>query len=436
VNLRFNANGELRYRVADAAGYTPIGSYAEFQLLNTYGYAPANKYRQEADLNLLGSLNGGTTWTGQKWNPIRDNTPETIARFVPNFSFSGEYDGAGYAIRGLWVDSAVGDYKGLFGSVTHCTLTNIRIESGLVQGYGIDYTAGVVAKGDAGVHITNCSNNARVAGGGNNTGGVVGYLQGYYTVNKSDMVDCSNSGAISGGSYIGGVAGRLIHAALQRSSNNGAVNGKDHVGGVVGFIVDSSSIVSSYNNNEVNGNSCVGGVLGYSYGVSVVSRSYNKGAVNASNGAAGGVIGTAHYDDETYMVTDIEASYNSGAVNGYYAGGVSGGGDVTITASYNSGAVNGTYAGGVIGYGSGSLTDNYWLYNPDADASNGRGYGSNVGCTRFGGGSWPTDNPTADWGVGSAPATGKLWKTLGAWAGGGTPDGVNSTFPKLYWEED
>jgi hypothetical protein len=357
VNLNFTANGELRYRAADVGGYTPIGSYAEFQLLNTYGYAPVSKYKQEADLDLLGSIDGGQTWTGQRWEPIRNNTPDILGRFYPATSFYGEYDGAGYAIGGLWVDDPYPGrsfYQGLFGSVADSILTNIRIKSGFVQGYSGDYTAGVVAFADSGTTIFNCSNNARVAGH-MHTGGVVGFLlEDQHGFNFGSTIrGCSNSGAVSASGYsnIGGVVGRLIGTDMVGCYNTGAVNGSSSVGGVVGKS-EESCISSCYNTGAVNGKTSVGGVAG---------------------------------------------------------------------------SVSGT-----------TIENSYWLYNSDASAGSAVGNSTDEGCTKFGDGSggtsWPTDNAAAGWGVGNSPYDGQSWKILGGWVDGGAPDGVNSTFPKLYWE--
>jgi hypothetical protein len=397
VYLNFNANGDLRYRDADAAGYTPIGSYAEFQLLNTYGHAPVNKYKQEADLNLLGSLDGGASWTGQKWEPIREWTQEIRDRFYPAVTFSGEYDGAGYAIRGLWVDNpSSGGYRGLFGTVVSSTLANIRIESGLVKGNF--YTGGVVAAVSSDTNITNCYNNATVVGGGSQTGGVAGRV--YY----ADMTGCSNSGAVSGNNHVGGVVGDFEGGGMSECYNSGIVTGGYDVGGVVGRYNGSSIIAASSNTGAVTGTSNnVGGVVGNS-NTSIYSC-YNRGAVNG-NSKVGGVVGYVDNDS-------IYGGYNTGVVNGSSkVGGLAGDGNVTIANSY-------------------------WLFYAGA-ASTGIGTGSDDGCTKFGEGSWPIDDHPFGFGVWSLyneiHGTG-YWQTLGAWNGGGTPAGAASTFPKLHWED-
>jgi hypothetical protein len=461
VNLNFDANGDLRYRNADAAGYTPIGSYAEFQLLNTYGNAPGNKYKQEANLNLLGSNDGGQTWTGQTWDPIREDHQNP---------FNGLYDGAGYAIRGLRMDTTnhLPDrsyYLGLFAVVNNSTLANIRIESGLIDGGNGGCTvAGLVVYAFGYTTITNCSNNATVTGVSLYTGGVVAVFQG------ESMTGCYNSGAVTiftGGGYpVGGVVGQFEGYYMTGCSNSGEVNASDpgwgggSTGGVAGTFSGNGNITASYNTGVVNGNvsGAVGGLIGSSSGN--VTACYNKGAVNG-NGAVGGLIGssfgsvTACYNSGEVnsnssaggliggIYGDITACYNKGAVTGVSkVGGLFGlgGHSQIIISSYNTGVVTGSSnIGGLAGLIDGDIIiDCYWLYYPGADASTGIGSGSDEGCTKFGddsgGTPWPFDHGFG-WGVGE-PGGGRYWKSLGTWNSGGTPTGAASTFPKLWWEED
>ena len=108
-----------------------------------------------------------------------------------------------------------------------------------------------------------------------------------------------------------------------------------------------------------------------------------------------------------------------------------------IIACYNTGSVLGTgnYIGGVCGYNGASIKTCYWLKR-----------GTEVGANyylgeswAFGESSWP-DTTTQGWGTGDGSADNTYWKPLtpdplGKWAAGGTPDGINSVFPKLYREE-
>jgi hypothetical protein len=224
---------------------------------------------------------------------LRDYTQENIDRFSPIVAFSGLYDGAGHAIRGLWVDKprtdliSIARYQGLFGRVEGGTLSNIRIESGLLKGYRYDDIAGVVGHGDSNTTITNCSNNATVVGGYYHTGGVVGFLKGNITgsyntgaisgtfgygsiggvlgkLDGGNMTGCYNSGIVNGDQVTaaGGVLGELNAGEINACHNTdtGVVTGRGHVGGVVGQC--NKYIEGCYNTGTVNGISNVGGVGG------------------------------------------------------------------------------------------------------------------------------------------------------------------------------
>jgi hypothetical protein len=53
--LEFDAgSGALKHRAADGSGFIPVGSYAEFQLINRYSTSRSGTYKQEANLDLLG----------------------------------------------------------------------------------------------------------------------------------------------------------------------------------------------------------------------------------------------------------------------------------------------------------------------------------------------------------------------------------------------
>jgi hypothetical protein len=294
-----------------------------------------------------------------------------------------------------------------------------------------------------------------------NTGAVTGfeYVGGLLGEGRVEIGACYNTGAVtanisnrcndSSTSHVGGLVGQLerkrsTFRRIYGSYNTGAVTGFEHVGGMVGYIfhdyyagnsLDELFINYSYNTGAVTGTSHVGGVVGYSGRLPVrINYSYNSGPVTGSY-QVGGLVGNAEDGGDSYC--GISGSYNTGAVTGNSGvGGLAGIGKLTIIASYNTGAVTGSSGVGGLAGDCMGITDSYWLYNPATDASTGIGTGSDDGCARFGDGSWPASN-FSNWMVGaSGYGAYPYWKTLGAWAGGGTPDGVNSTFPKLYWEED
>ncbi|WP_052299735.1 GLUG motif-containing protein [Treponema primitia] len=387
VTLSLNSEGNLQFRAVDADGNVPIGSYAEFQLIRTTRLGTDHSgvtYKQEADLDLMGA-------PAQQWTAIGSYSAR----------FTGTFDGGGWAIRNLYINSD-GD-QGLFGIVGG-TVQNVHIASGSVTGGS---SAGGVAAYNDGT-ITACSNNATVTGS-YDAGGVAAR-------NYSTITNCSNSGDVS---------------------TSGSSNGS--TGGVVGYNGD-GTITNCYNTGDVSGNGIgtecgTGGVMGYNSGDIIAC--YNTGTVSGGDYSnTGGVMG--------YNSGDIIACYNTGTVSGggesSFTGGVVGLARGTITACYNTGAViktgsSGTF-GGVAGVNMlGTITACYWtdVAGDAASVGVGSSNGSTDTTTKFSD-AWPTTGTHTQWGTAAAnPGTsGQYWKNLGAWNTGGP----STVYPKLYWEED
>jgi hypothetical protein len=224
ITLKLDGTGALEFRDADDAGYVPVGTYAEFQLINT---ALDGNYKQEADLDLLGAADyyGGP----ENWVPFGDGGTE----------FSGEFDGKGYTVDNLYISRPTTFYQGLFGFVgTTGVLKNIHIASGSVSGRHI--VGGIV-----GINlgtITACSNTGSISGR-NGVGGVAG-------VNEGTITACYNTGTVSGSTDTGGVAG-LVTGTVTACYNTGTVSGSAETGGVAG--VNEGTVTACYWDNSVVG---------------------------------------------------------------------------------------------------------------------------------------------------------------------------------------
>ena len=168
----------------------------------------------------------------------------------------------------------------------------------------------------------------------------------------------SVSGTVSGGMFVGGIAGRnggnVINCAF-----SGSVSGNSPVGGVVGQ--NSGTVKNSYNTGSVTGsNSPVGGVVGYNDSGGSVTNCYNTGTVSSTSnsGDPGGVGGVVGDNGGT-----VENCYNTGSVTGTsnYVGGVVGWNISSVTNCYNTGSVTGSNSpvGGVVGYNISSVTNCY-----------------------------------------------------------------------------
>jgi hypothetical protein len=420
------------------------------------GYA-TDKYKQEAELDLLGDMNhdgiiGGTP-EDQKWASIKGANPSG----VPGDQFFGTFDGNDKGIQNLYIDE-VGDYQGLFGFAgTSSTISNVKILSGKVTGG--NYTGGVAGQ-DEGT-IEQCSNEATVTGT-SYVGGVAG--------NGNNIINCKNSGTVTGiSSYerVGGVVGNSS-GAITGCSNSGAVTGSDIVGGVVGRGNGNIVIAGCTNSGTVEGTNSVGGVVGaFNSGAAVVIKSFNDGRVTGKTQSVGvgGVIGRgwghvigcyntaavsgmSEIGGVAGLAITVAASYNTGAVSGNNkVGGVVGlnytaGNSGTVTACYNTGMVTGSAkVGGVVGDNyhnntyQGIVTASYW--QSDRGVSVGIGYDSvpDTSTSSFSSNTaFPNLSGNSAWGTGDGTGAGvsPLNLTTNDWWQLGTTNG--GTLPKLWFE--
>ena len=188
--------------------------------------------------------------------------------------------------------------------------------------------------------VENCSNTGSVTGKGLFTGGVVGYNTTNGTLNGTISASY-NTGAVEGEQYVGGVVGNNHTVVMDCYNTGEVTSIGDYAGGVVGrntyhFIYPSwewkGNISTSYNTGAVSGGSYVGGVAGYN--CVTIAQCFNTGSVTGTEDYTGGVVGcNAYYIDNRYELNgvvkkypgEIQNTYNAGAVTGVdYVGGVFG----------------------------------------------------------------------------------------------------------------
>lgn len=369
----------------------------------------------------------------KEWVPVGTGYYSSALRF------NADFDGGGHTISNLKISGTENDYAGLFGYVTG-TIKDLHIASGSVSGH--DYVGaicGYAGKSASTAAITGCTNAAAVSGR-TNVGGVAGSLAGGAT-----LTGCGNSGTISaahgtyGDSYAGGICGYAPNGTVTRCTNSGSVTGTGHdVGGICGgagyFGYYPATISACLNTGTVTGMAYTGGICGATEHADCrIVACRNSGTVNGGGAeqlsGSGGVCG--------YMKGQMIACYNTGALNlGNESGGVVGQlqPDSHITACYNTATVNASrgFPGGIAGVSNyGTVTACY--HKPGGDVP---GVGTDLyGVTdtrEFSATAWPATGSSrgqsAEWGTGDGSASGKYWKSLGAWNGG------NPAYPTLYWE--
>ena len=208
--------------------------------------------RLHAHYRLANNIDATETryWNGERgFDPIGDIGGQNRK------SFTGVFDGGGYAVRGLRIKRPDQNDVGVFGSV--------------------DFGASIVSVGFA---------DGKVAGGVN-VGGLVGWMRG------GEISSSWSSGAVEGTRFVGGLSGWAEGGSVSSSWSSGAVLGGRHVGGLVGEAP--AKISSSWSSAAVLGGSYVGGLVGRGSGN--ISSSWSSGAV-ASNPFSGGFIGAVYND--------------------------------------------------------------------------------------------------------------------------------------------
>ena len=274
----------------------------------------------------------------ETWTPIgTENAP-----------FKGTFDGQGYTITNLKIDS--GDYTGLIGVLDAGTVKNVKFASVNISTTGTDVGAAVGRIINNG-KVENVQVLSGSVSGAKRVGGVVGCIKAYGSV-----ADCSNAATVSATTYtVGGIVGAAYYTetgkAMQISgcTNTGAVT-SDGVGagGIVGL--SAAHVTGCENSAAVTGTgTSIGGIVGEQKSYGSVTNCTNSAAVTnistdpTTSYGTGGIIGWLRY-------------HGTGEASAYEVSAI-----ISVTGNSNSGSVNGDNdAGGIIGtcYNSAVVTKN------------------------------------------------------------------------------
>ncbi len=232
---------------------------------------------------------------------------------------------------------------------------------------GTKYYTYVGGYAGRGYIIQNCKNESNITCTlqGSYVGGIAGYADHYIT-------GCSNSGAITAlkCEYVGGIAGYGYvpdTATCEGLTNTGAITGKNYVGGLFGYIRlyngggRTVTFAGATNGGAIVGTDYVAGLFGelyaeaYSSSVLTVLISEAKNTANVTGkNYVGGLVGKSYTDSWSSKLSNCTSS---GEISGdSYLGGLAGRFDVfTVENCTNDGTVlkpsgKGDYIGGMFGY--------------------------------------------------------------------------------------
>jgi hypothetical protein len=319
-----------------------------------------------------------------------------------NANFTGVFDGKNFAISNVAISTSqdLALSLGLFAAADNATFLNLAL-SGVINYSGATWdvkTGGLVGSVTNGITLSNVVSSANVTGF-EKVGGLIG------SAGSGDVsiTSCRTSGALTAERYGGGILGRAdngVNVSLVSTSNLGVITAQEQSGGLVGQALERTVISSSTNSGAIFGTSYLGGLVGdansvwisgsantgdinasYSLGGLVASgvaieilNSSNYASIIGSNVLVGGLVGQvsnltmrqSRNEGEvagsqtvgglvaiTLDASTIYASYNSGAIS---SGGVAGGlaaissRHLQVSNSYNVATVSGTSeAGGLVG---------------------------------------------------------------------------------------
>lgn len=172
----------------------------------------------DGDISKLASAQSNSL---RKWSPIgtSDN------------SYTGQFDGQGHTISGIYFSDSTADNVGLFGYTRGgADIYNVGIVNSYIEGKNC--VGGILGRNNnSGVNIQHCFSEATVIGN-EGVGGIEGSTYG------GKIINCYNAGSVTGSKFVGSIRGRNTNSsgAMDNCFNVGEVIGRgtDNIGGIRG----------------------------------------------------------------------------------------------------------------------------------------------------------------------------------------------------------
>lgn len=172
----------------------------------------------DGDISKLASAQSNSL---RKWSPIgtSDN------------SYTGQFDGQGHTISGIYFSDSTADNVGLFGYTRGgADIYNVGIVNSYIEGKNC--VGGILGRNNnSGVNVQRCFSEATVIGN-EGVGGIEGSTYG------GKIINCYNAGSVIGSKFVGSIRGRNTNSsgAMDNCFNVGEVIGRgtDNIGGIRG----------------------------------------------------------------------------------------------------------------------------------------------------------------------------------------------------------
>ena len=297
---------------------------------STESFSSQKYFSQTEDIDATDTVN----WTGG-WLPIGGRDSNLNATENQSYSFAGKYNGNGYTISNLYIDST-NMLSALFGIiwggsvVTDVHLANINISS-------TSGKTGSIAGLNKGT-IYNCSTSGTLQSSTGGLGGITGQNQGLVIYTSANCSITSTNG-----SEVGGLIG-TNQGSVSNCYATGNIAGQTYVGGLIGS--HAKNITKCYANANVTGTSS-GGLIGILRAKPVADDNYwntTKSPSGLGINASGTFNATALTDDALKVSTNYAGwDFASETANGlfdYWYIGADGYPDVYDKGNFWTGSVN------------------------------------------------------------------------------------------------
>ena len=242
------------------------------------GFADLVNYKSQEFENCTIYLEDDIDLNSKQWIPIG-----YIGKEFGGKSFCGNFDGQGYSISNLFIETSKLPYNmgvgnaGFFGSTTE-KISNITIDGKIILNNSstepIFYIGGIIANGKS---IANSTSNVDIelvkpySGTNYYIGGAAGYIENLSRIKTTGHINSTDYNNISKG-YIGGMAGFSTGSILESASSSEidlpihtTNNGNLNIGGIVGtfYTIENCIFTGSLKiNNNTNNIAFIGGIGG------------------------------------------------------------------------------------------------------------------------------------------------------------------------------
>jgi len=199
-------------------------------------------------------------------------------------NFTGNYDGNGFSIEGLFINRPNTDCVGMFGITGFSIIKNISLINADISGY--DDVGAIVGKNTFSSSVSN-SFSSGVISGNNRCGGLVG-TNSYHVQHSYSNVDLDATGH-----NVGGVVGSQDGGTLKNCYSHSMVYGSgNNVGGLVGLQDNNGTISYCYSTGKVEHSAQgfdIGGLVGDNTSGTVANSFWNteSSQVSSSDGGTG-----------------------------------------------------------------------------------------------------------------------------------------------------